>query len=218
MQRSPNVKGYKKKCLLMSCSRIMSEVQDLDLLQQDSSTTQQPNLGIAQRKPLSKSLAKQWLCAIGYLQLMQHHLLFGDMREGKLSSLSLLTADARNRRRVENQRKNHSFVDAAKHAPELTDKNKERAFLDFCLQEQGQHKQLSGIRTAAMNMFNQRTAQRGQQVRDVRVCQRLNLDVPASDDESTSRQPMEVLAFTKDTGKTSSGDSKSIVAFAHTRT
>ena len=174
----------------------MTKVQDLDLEQlHNSIDPQQSDLGMSRHNPLSNSAAKQYLCAIGYLQLMQHHLLYGDMREAKLSSLSLLTTDARNRRRAESQRKNLSFTDAAKHAPELVDETQEHACLDNLLRQQGKQKQFSGIRTASMSLLNQRTAQRGQQIRDIRMCQRLNFVVPAPDDGASSMQPMELLGF-----------------------
>lgn len=193
----------------------MTEVQDLGLEQLHNSVgPQQSDLGISRHNPLSNSAAKQYICAIGYLQLMQHHLLYGDMREAKLSSLTLLTTDARNRRRAENQRKNLSFTDAARHAPELTDETKQRAFLDNLLRQQGKQKQLQGIRTASMFLLNQRTAQRGQQIRDIRVAQRLNFVIPPAGDGASSMQPMELMGFTKDTGKTCSGDSRSIATVA----
>lgn len=113
-----------------------------------------------------------------------------------------------------NQRKNLSFTDAARHAPELTDETKQRAFLDNLLRQQGKQKQLQGIRTASMFLLNQRTAQRGQQIRDIRVAQRLNFVIPPAGDGASSMQPMELMGFTKDTGKTCSGDSRSIATVA----
>ena len=143
---------------------------------------------------------------MGYLQIHQHHLLFGDVRQPKLGSLSMLTTDVRNRKRCENERKNLSFMDAARHAPELRDKEKEHRFVDFLIGQQGPQKQLSGMRTSCMFLYEQPTAGRGEQVRNLRVCQRLNLNIDPVDDGSSSQQPMDVV--TKDTGKTASGDTR----------
>lgn len=66
--------------------QVIYDVQDLDL--------EQLSENAAQQRSISNSTAKQYLCGIGYLQLAQHHLLYGDMREAKLSSLSILTTDA----------------------------------------------------------------------------------------------------------------------------
>lgn len=185
---------------------VISDVQHLDLEQLDDSVSQQ--------RGISNSVAKQYLCGIGYLQLAQHHLLYGDMCVPKLSSLSILTTDARTRRRKENERKNDSYMDAARHAPELRDPEKEKLFLKHCLNQQGAQKQLSGLRTACMFLYGVATAGRGEQARNIRVCQRLNLDATPSDDGNSSMQPVEITAFTKDIGKTSSGDKRDLAAIA----
>ncbi|DBB02807.1 TPA: hypothetical protein ACH3X1_013637 [Trebouxia sp. C0004] len=52
-------------------------------------------------KPLGNQNMKQWGSAAGYLQQVQHHLLFGDMNEAKMGSGTLLTKDMRNRRLCE---------------------------------------------------------------------------------------------------------------------
>ena len=186
--------------------QVIIDVQDLDLEQLDENASQ--------LRSISNSVAKQYLCGIGYLQLAQHHLLYGDMREPKLSSLSILTTDARTRRRQENQRKNDSYLDAARHAPELRDAAKEKLMLQNCIDQQGAQKQLCGIRTACMLLYAFATAGRGEQARNLRVCQRLNLDATPMDDSNCSMQPVEIMAFTKDIGKTSSGDTRDLAAIA----
>lgn len=65
-----------------------------------------------------------------------------------------------------------------------------------------------------MFLYEQSTAGRGEQVRNLKVCQRLNLDIDPVDDGSSSQQPMDVVAFTKDTGKTASGDTRELAAIA----
>lgn len=136
------------------------------------------------------------------------------MREPKLSSLSILTTDARTRRRQENQRKNDSYMDAARHAPELRDPAKEQLMLQNCIDQQGAQKQLCGVRTACMLLYGFATAGRGEQARNLRVCQRLNLDATPLDDSDCSMQTVEIMAFTKDIGKTSSGDTRDLAAIA----
>lgn len=171
---------------------------------------------VSPQRSLGNSTVKHYLCGVAYLQSAQHHLLYGDMHEPKLSSLSILTQDAKTRRRKENQRKNESFMDAARHAPELPDPDKEARLADFLLKKPGAQQQLVGLRTFCLFLYGRRSAGRGESARNLRPCQRLNLDVEAVDDgcPGTSAQVMEVMAFTKDTGKTSSGDTRELTAIA----
>jgi len=178
--------------------QVMRDMQDLDIEQLGDSISAPNSLG--------NSTVKQYLCGIGYLQLAQHHLLFGDMREPKLSSLSILTTDARTRRRNENQRKNDSLMDAARHAPQIRDPIKERKMMDSFMNRQGAFQQAAGLRNACLWTYQMATASRGEQVRNVKECQRLNFDIEPDEDAGGSLQPMQLIAFTKDGGKTSPGD------------
>lgn len=183
----------------------MHDMNDLDIEQLDASTSSPNSLG--------NSTVKQYLCGIGYLQLAQHHLLFGDMREPKLSSLSILTTDARTRRRNENQRRKNSLMDAARHAPEIRDPIKERKMMESFMNRQGAFQQAAGLRNACLWTYQMATASRGEQIRNVRECQRLNFDIEP-DEGSGSQQPMQLIAFTKDSGKTSPGDIRDLAAIA----
>jgi len=168
-------------------------------------------------KPLGNQNMKQWGSAAGSLQQAQHHLLFGDMNEAKMGSGTLLTKDMRNRRRCENQRKHNSLVDAARDAPEIRDPKKIRKMAEFFGGGHSVKEQTAGMRTAAMYFFQMQTMSRGEAPRNQRKCHRLNYTVDPGPDANGSLQPMPLLAYTKDIGKTASGETKSVTAVARHR-
>ena len=188
--------------------------EDVDLVMRDMGDMDIEQLGdsISAPNSLGNSTVKQYLCGIGYLQLAQHHLLFGDMQVPKLSSLSILTTDARTRRRNENQRKNDSLMDAARHVPQIRDPIKERKMMDSFMNKQGAFQQAAGLRNACLWTYQMATASRGEQVRNLRECQRLNFDIEPEEDSGGSLQTMQLIAFTKDGGKTSPGDIRDLAA------
>ncbi|KAL0018468.1 hypothetical protein WJX77_003479 [Trebouxia sp. C0004] len=163
---------------------------------------------------LGNSTVKQYLCGIGYLQLVQHHLLYGDMQVPKLSALTILTTDARTRRRNENRRKNDSLMDAARHAPQIREPTKERKLMDSFMDRQGAFQQAAGLRHACLWTYQMATASRGEQVRNLRECQRLNFDIEPEEGFGGSLQTMQLIAFTKDGGQTSPGDIRDLAAIA----
>lgn len=86
--------------------------EDIDLVMRDMGDMDIEQLGdsISAPNTLGNSTVKQYLCGIGYLQLVQHHLLYGDMQVPKLSALTILTTDARTSCRNEHWRKNDSLM------------------------------------------------------------------------------------------------------------
>ena len=157
---------------------------------------------------------KQWGSATGYSQQVQHHLLFGDMNEAKMGSGTLLTKDMRDRRRCENKRKHNSLVDAARDAPEIRDPKKIRMMAEYFGGGHSVKVQTAGMRTAAMFFFQMQTMSRGEAPRNQRKCHRLNYTVDPGPDANGSLQ---LLAYTKDIGKTASGETKSVTAVARHR-
>ena len=71
--------------------------------------------------------------------------------------------------------------------------------------------QTAGMRTAAMFFFQMQTMSRGEAPRNQRKCHRLNYTVDPGPDANGSLQ---LLAYTKDIGKTASGETKSVTAVA----
>ena len=168
-------------------------------------------------KPLGNQNMKQWSSAAGYLQESQHHFIFGDMQEAKLGSGTLLTKDMRNRRRCENQRKHNSLVDAAKNAPEMRDPAKINKIVEYFGGQLGSREQSAGLRTAARFFFQMQTMARGETPRNQRMCHRLRYSIPPMPDVPGSQQPIQLLANTKDIGKTAIGETKSVTAVARHR-
>ncbi|KAL0048791.1 hypothetical protein WJX82_011198 [Trebouxia sp. C0006] len=74
--------------------------------------------------------------------------------------------------------------------------------------------QKAGMRTAAMFFFQMQTMSRGEAPRNQRKCHRLNYTVDPGPDANGSLQ---LLAYTKDIGKTASGETKSVTAVARHR-
>ena len=77
--------------------------------------------------------------------------------------------------------------------------------MDSFMNKRGAFQQAAGLRNACLWTYQMATASRGQQVRNLKECQRLNFDIEPDEGSGGSLQTMQLIAFTKDGGKTSPG-------------
>ncbi|KAK9844298.1 hypothetical protein WJX74_000587 [Apatococcus lobatus] len=149
---------------------------------------------------------KQYLAAANLIQAWQQGMLYGDLTCPAITTDPNIRRDLRLRKRSENHRRAECYEDAAAGAPLITTTEQRHALVKTCLDVPEPGPFMARLRTCGMYVVAKGTAARPDEIRSKRECQALDVTYAPAEDQMVSKQPMQLMVWSKVFGKTSGGD------------